>query len=205
MQDQLKDHAYDGIQEYDNPLPGWWVGLFWASAAFAGLYLFYDSARPEFGVSAEYEAEMQVWYDEQTRQLLAMGEIDEFKLATVMQNKNAMKEAAKTFQKSCKLCHKADASGDIGPNLTDEYWLHGNTMTEIYSVIKDGRNKMPPWAKKMSPAMVVYMAAYVGTLRGQNLPGKPPLATAKKLPPAEVPDLRKGPPGTPTEGAPAPQ
>lgn len=189
--DPLLEHEYDGIREYDNPLPGWWTTMFWLSIWFAVAYLFWSSARPEFGVMADYERDMQEYYDQQTEQLLALGEIDEVLLATLMRNKGAMKDAAQIFQKSCKTCHKADASGDIGPNLTDAYWLHGNTLMEIYSVIKDGRNKMPKWGNKMPPVNVMKMAAYVGLLRTKDRPGKAPDPKAKKLPPAPVPDVLK--------------
>lgn len=190
-EDPLLDHEYDGIREYDNPLPGWWTKLFWLTIFFSIAYLFWSTARSDFGVMADFERDMQEYYDQQTEQLLALGEIDEVLLATLMKNKGAMKDAAGIFQKTCKTCHKKDGSGDIGPNLTDEYWLHGNTLMQIYAVVKDGKNKMPAWKEKMPPINVMKMAAYVGLLRTKNLSGKAPTDKAKKLPPAPVPDTTK--------------
>lgn len=189
-EENLRDHAFDGIQEYDNPMPAWWKRLFWGTFWFSVLYIMYFHSAKGRDVLDEYDADMQAYYEKQTADLLAMGEVTEAMLGTLAKNNAAMNEAKATFSKTCNQCHKADASGDIGPNLTDNHWLGGNSLMDLYKVIKDGRNKMPPWGKKLSPDMVMKMAAYVGTLRGTMVPGKAP--EGKELPvppiPAEAPN-----------------
>lgn len=208
VRDELLDHEYDGIREYDNPLPGWWKGIFWASFWFALVYVGWYHSRDDRGVHAEYEVEMQAFYEKQTAELLAMGQIDEVLLATLMKNTNALKQARGNFLKTCVTCHKADGSGDIGPNLTDGHWLGGNTLMDIYTTIKDGRNKMPAWGNKMAPIEVLQLAAYVGSILYTNVEGgKAP--EGKPLPPAPVPDTRDAGAGgeedtPPPEEAPSP-
>jgi cytochrome c oxidase cbb3-type subunit 3 len=187
--DPLREHSFDGIQEYDNPMPRWWVLMFWGSFWFSLIYVGYYHSRDGRDVIDSYEAEMQVWYEKQTAELLAMGEIDEVMIATLMKNKAALKEGQKTFEKTCTTCHRVDGRGDIGPNLTDSYWLGKNTLFEIYTVVNEGRRKMPPWGKKLSPAAVLKVAAYVGSIRETQLPGKKP--EGELLPPAPIPDTRK--------------
>lgn len=191
--DRLTGHEYDGIQEYDNPLPLWWLQILWASVFFSLLYLGYYHSREDRSIIAEYDAEMQAWYEKQTEELLAMGKIDEALIATLMKTPSAMNEAAKTFAEKCVACHREDGGGKIGPNLTDDSWLHGNTLMQIYGTIRDGINGkgMPTWSKQLRPDLVLKMAAFVGTLREKNVDdGKAP--EGKKLPPAPIPDLRKG-------------
>ena len=189
MSEKLTEHSYDGIQEYDNPLPGWWKNMFWASCVWALFYVVWITL-PGTGVQADYDRDMQELYEKQTQELLAMGEIDEVLLATLMKNKGAMKHAEKIFKTKCTLCHKQDGSGDIGPNLTDAHWMtEENTLMAIYTTVRDGRKKMPPWKKKLSVADVLKVAAYVGTIRYTMRDGKAPEGT--EMAPAPVPDTRK--------------
>ena len=186
---EVRDHEFDGIREYDNPMPRWWLRLFWATFWFSLAYVAWFHSRNDRDVIDEYDADMQAYYERQTAELLALGEIDEKMLATFMRNKSAMAEARTTWASTCVICHRADASGDIGPNLTDSHWLGENTLMAIYTTVRDGRKKMPPWGKKMRPDLVMAMAAYVGTLRETHVPGgKAPEGTL--LPPAKVPDIR---------------
>ena len=188
-EENLREHTVDGLREYDNPMPAWWTRTFWATFWFAILYVGYFHSKVGRDVVDEYDADMQAFYDKQTADLLALGEVDEPMLGTFIKNKNAMSEALAQFTKVCATCHKADATGDIGPNLTDAHWLGGNTLMDLYTVIKDGRNKMPPWGKKLRPDVVMKLAAYVGTLRGTNLPGKAPEGKPLAVPP--VPEAKR--------------
>jgi cytochrome c oxidase cbb3-type subunit 3 len=189
--EKLRDHEFDGIREYDNPMPAWWKRTFWATFWFAVLYIGYFHARAGRDVIDEYDADMQIFYEKQTQELLALGEVDEAMLATFLKNKGAMAEAKDTWNKTCVTCHKADGGGDIGPNLTDSHWLGKNTLMDIYVTIRDGRNKMPPWGKKLRPDVVMKMAAYVGAMRETHVAGgKAP--EGNLLPPAPLPDTRAG-------------
>ena len=178
-QDHLLDHNYDGIQEYDNPMPRWWVYIFWATIVFSLLYWFNV---PGFGIGkgriANYDRDMAA-----AAAAAAKREAAQPAAASPEQLMAMTKEASilalgkQTFTQTCAACHRADAGGQIGPNLTDDYWLHGAAIEQIHKTVADGvlEKGMPPWAKVLKPAQLDAVVAYVFTLRGTNPPNpKPP-------------------------------
>lgn len=175
--DQLLDHEYDGIREYDNPLPRWWVWMFAGSFWFSVAYYFHYHLSPNGqSVSAAYEADMQ-----QARELQAKASlgrpVSEESLRELMADAALMKDAQALYELRCAPCHGANAEGLIGPNLTDSAWLHGQgTLTDIFGVIDQGvlAKGMPAWGKQLSPIEVRKLAAFVGTRRGKDVPGKAP-------------------------------
>lgn len=176
-QDQLLDHEYDGIREYDNPLPRWWVwifaGSFWFSVAY---YFHYHLSHNGQSVSAAYEVDMQEARELQAKASLAQP-VSEESLGKLMSDAALMKDAQALYGLRCGPCHGAKAEGVIGPNLTDAAWIHGQgTLTDIYGVIDQGvlAKGMPAWGKQLSPIEVRKLAAYVGTRRGKAVPGKAP-------------------------------
>jgi len=167
--ERLLDHEYDGIQEFDNPTPRWWTWIFWASVAFALLYWWNPghmiSGR---GRIADYQLAMA---DAERRwPKPPSGAEDAIALAALVRDPSALAMGKATFATNCVVCHRADGGGVIGPNLTDEYWLHGGTLPEIYKTIYDGvlEKGMPAWGKVFKPADVNALAAFVSTLRGSN-------------------------------------
>lgn len=169
---RLLDHIYDGIQEYDNPLPRWWVALFWITIFFSPLYVLYYHAGPGLLDIDAYNKDMVAFYDLQAQQLLAMGPIDENMLAGLTQESAMMAGAAQVFQVRCSSCHGQLGEGSIGPNLTDDYWIHGGQLVEILQVVTDGvpAKGMVAWKAQLSPAELLSVSAYVGTLRGTDPP-----------------------------------
>jgi len=168
--DQLLDHNYDGIQEYDNPLPTWWTSLFWITIVFSALYaIYFHFGEGKLDVEA-YNEDMVAYYDLQAQQLLALGEIKESTLLGLMDDDAMMAGGAQIFATKCAQCHGNNAQGNIGPNLTDNYWLHGGRLTDIYHTITEGvpSKGMLPWKNQLSPAEILSVAAYVGSLRGSN-------------------------------------
>ncbi len=176
-QEELLDHAYDGIQEYDNPLPRWWVWMFAGSFVFSiGYYFHYHVSRNGASVAAAYEAEVAAAREQQAKASLAQP-VSEESLAKLMADAALMKDSQALFTLRCAACHADKGQGSIGPNLTDNAWLHGRgSLSDIYTVIDQGvlAKGMPAWGKQLSPIEVRKLAAYVGTLRGQALPGKAP-------------------------------
>ncbi len=175
--DKILDHNFDGIQEYDNPLPRWWVYIFWATIVFAVLYVPYYHFGPGGTVADEYQAAMKEYYEQQSAAILAMGEINDEAIVTFSRNEGAMEEAKAIFRSKCMACHGMFGEGQIGPNLTDPYWIHGGKPTDIYRTIHDGvvTKGMLAWGNLLPPADVVKMAGYVLTLQGTNPPnGKAP-------------------------------
>jgi cytochrome c oxidase cbb3-type subunit 3 len=177
---RLIDHNYDGIQEYDNPLPRWWVYLFYATIVFAVLY--YVNV-PGVGVGrgriADYEADMAAAKSRYAAIAPSNGPTLE-QLTALLHDKNVVAAGRSVFSGNCIACHKADGGGMIGPNLTDEYWIHGGTISDIRRTINDGVlvKGMPQWGKVLNPDQINAVAVYVTTLRGSNPPnGKAPEGT----------------------------
>ncbi len=176
-QDQLLDHEYDGIREYDNPLPRWWVWVFAGSFWFSIAYFFhYHLSHNGQSVAAAYEADMQEAREVQAKASLAEP-VSEESLGKLMKNEALMKDAHALYGLRCAPCHGVNAEGAIGPNLTDSAWLHGRgKLTDIFTVVDQGvlAKGMPAWGRQLSPIEVRKLTAYVGTQRGKELPGKAP-------------------------------
>lgn len=172
--DRLMSHGYDGIREYDNPLPGWWVWIFWATIVFSLGYWAYYQIGPGPSVVAQYEAEEEVAERRQPK-AVASG-VTDASLAALEKDAAVMAKAKEVFVGKCAPCHGDRGQGIVGPNLTDEYWLHGGRLSEIYQTISEGvpEKGMIPWKTQLSPAEIAAMTAYIGTLRGTHPPNPKP-------------------------------
>jgi cytochrome c oxidase cbb3-type subunit 3 len=172
--DQLLDHSYDGIQEFDNPMPRWWVYIFWATIIFSILYWFNV---PGFGIGkgriSEYDRAMAAAAAADAKRKAAepAGASPE-QLAAMTKDASVVALGKQTFTQNCAACHRADAAGQIGPNLTDDYWLHGGAIEQIHKTVADGvlEKGMPPWGKVLKPNQLDAVVAYVYTLHGTNPP-----------------------------------
>jgi cytochrome c oxidase cbb3-type subunit 3 len=176
-QDQLLDHAYDGIREYDNPLPRWWVWIFAGSFWFSVAYFFhYHLSGNGVSVAAAYEADVAEARERAAKTSLATP-VSEESLGQLMADAALMKDTQALFGLRCAPCHGDRGQGVIGPNLTDNAWIHGHgSLTDIYGVIDQGvlAKGMPAWGKQLSAIEVRKLAAFIGTQRGKALPGKAP-------------------------------
>jgi cytochrome c oxidase cbb3-type subunit III len=179
-EEQLLDHEYDGIREYDNPLPRWWVwifaGSFWFSLAY---FLHYHVFPHGQSVAAAYEADVREARELEAKASLAQP-VTEESLGKLMADAALMSDAKVLFNLRCAVCHGDRAQGAIGPNLTDDAWVHGaGSLTDIYGVIDAGvlAKGMPAWGRQLSPIELRKVAAFVGTQRGKAVPGKAPEGT----------------------------
>ena len=130
QEDRLLDHYYDGIREYDNPMPFWWKALFWVSIVFSVVYIAFYHGGPGLSVEEEYGQAMIAHLDLQAAQ---MGDVTEEALADLAADPAKMTGAAHVFVSKCSQCHGQLGEGNIGPNLTDDYWLHGEgALLDIY-------------------------------------------------------------------------
>ena len=173
-QDHLLDHSYDGIQEFDNPMPRWWVYLFWATIIFSILYwLNVPGVGIGKGRIADYDRAMAAAAAADAKRKAAepAGASGE-QLAAMTKDASVLALGKQAFGQNCAACHRADAGGQIGPNLTDNYWLHGGTLDQIHKTVTDGvlEKGMPPWGKVLKPNQLDAVVAYVYTLRGTNPP-----------------------------------
>ena len=173
-QDHLLEHSYDGIQEFDNPMPRWWVYLFWATIIFSILYFFNV---PGFGVGkgriADYDRDIAAAASTDAKRKAAQpaGASGE-QLTAMTKDASVVALGKQVFGQNCAACHRADAGGQIGPNLADDYWLHGGTLEQIHKTVVDGvlEKGMPPWGKVLKPNQLDAVVAYIYTLRGTNPP-----------------------------------
>jgi cytochrome c oxidase cbb3-type subunit 3 len=174
------DHTYDGITEYDNPIPAWWAWMFIGTFAFSVLYYFVVTITgDQFSPVAAYDRDVVADLKRQGGALKA----DATTLVRLLKDDDSLKAGAAIFQTNCVSCHNRDASGLVGPNLTDDAYMHVEKIADLADVVAKGRKNgaMPAWSNRLSPNEVVQVSAYVASLRGKNLPGKP--AEGKVIPP----------------------
>jgi cytochrome c oxidase cbb3-type subunit 3 len=167
IQDKLLNHTYDGIQEYDNPMPRWWLLTFAATIVFSVIYLFnIGPVGSGKGRIADYEADMAAYA--KAHPAPTGGDMSSDHLLALVKDEEAMEEGKETYVAYCASCHAPDGGGLIGPNLADAYWLHGGTMADIYQTVTIGvlEKGMPPWGKTLKPEQLSAVVAYVSTLQG---------------------------------------
>jgi cytochrome c oxidase cbb3-type subunit 3 len=178
-QDHLLDHNYDGIQEFDNPMPRWWVYIFWATIGFSALYwINIPGIGSGKGRIANYDRDMAAAAAaEAKRRAEHPAETSPEQLAALTKDAAALATGKQVFAQNCSACHRFDGGGQIGPNLTDEYWIHGAALEQIHKTVADGvlEKGMPPWSKVLKREQLDAVVAYVATLKGTNPPdGKAP-------------------------------
>lgn len=166
-------HEVDGIQEYDNKLPNWWLYTLFGTIAFAvGYWYWYEVSG--IGPSPEdaYRADLDRIASEQALSI-DVGEATPEALTALAKDPNALALGKQVFTSMCVACHRADGGGSVGPNLTDEFWLHGSAPEKIYRTIASGvpDKGMPAWQAQLGPLKTQAVTAYVLGLRGKNVPG----------------------------------
>ena len=197
--DFLLDHNYDGICEYDNPLPGWWTWIFIATIAFSIVYyLYYHATEIGADIHQKYETQMVAHI---SRQLEQLGELhpDDATILEFTRKSDLMNAMSGVFRGTCAQCHAADGGGGIGPNLTDNNYLHVKTPKDIYEVISNGwqGTSMPAFKDRFREPQRILLAAYVASLRG-TAPAQPKAPQGESIAawPAPAPDA-----ATETDGA----
>lgn len=173
----ILDHEYDGIQEYDNPLPGWWLYIFWASILFTPIYIAYYHFGDGPLVADEYAADVRAFEEAEAQRAMESGAVSEDALAALSRDEATLAAGEALFKTNCVACHGDKGEGKIGPNLTDDAWIHGGTLMAIHTTIDQGvpEKGMLAWGKTLPGDDVKRLAAYVaGKLRGTNVPGLPP-------------------------------
>jgi cytochrome c oxidase cbb3-type subunit 3 len=169
------DHNYDGIRELDNKLPPWWLYSFYASIIFAAIYLarfhvFGDYTQVEEYTAEVAQAEIDIAkYKETAKDLIT------FETVTVLEEPSDLEAGKQIFATNCVACHKADGGGGIGPNLTDEHWILGGGIKNVYKTLVEGGRPgkgMVSWKNDFKPSELQQVASYVLTLQGTT-PAEP--------------------------------
>jgi len=189
--DQTMGHSFDGIEEYDNPLPRWWLLLFVTTLIFAVGYLaLYPGLGNWKGMLPGYEngwTGVNQWKKEMARADEQYGPLyakyAAMPVAEVAKDEQALKMGARLFASNCSVCHGSDAKGTIGfPNLTDNDWLWGGQPDTIKTTIMGGRKAaMPAWKDVLGEEGIRNVAGYVRSLSGLQNPEGVDIAAGQKI------------------------
>lgn len=166
-------HVYDGIEEMDNKLPNWWLGLLWLTIGFAVVYWFYVQVSGR--VPTQYDA-LIAQQEELKAKAAHSNVVTDEALVALSKDVAAVAAGKQVFTTQCAACHGAQAQGVIGPNLTDEYWLHGGRPTQIHATVTNGvaAKGMPTWGPVLGPERIRDVVAYLLTIKNTHVPGKAP-------------------------------
>jgi cytochrome c oxidase cbb3-type subunit 3 len=161
----LLDHNYDGIKELDNALPPWWLYSFYASIVFAVLYFGYYQFLGGNTNVENFEEEMEI----------ARLDVEQYKrdnpstFDATKVTAGGVEAGQKIFKSNCAVCHAVDGGGGIGPNLTDEYWILGGGIKNVFNTISEGGRDgkgMIAWKNSLNPEKMQQVASYILTLQG---------------------------------------
>jgi len=181
----LGDHEYDGIRELDNKLPGWWVWLFIVTIVFSGIYLmgyhvagWWPSQKQEYEASMNELNEMKKAVKENAPDVATMMPLTDATSLTAGQD---------IYKKICSTCHGQNGEGLVGPNMTDEYWIHGDsinnrvTLQDMYKVVITGvlEKGMISYKDQLSPVQIQQVLSYMISLQGTK-PANPKAPQGKK-------------------------
>ncbi len=166
-------HDYDGIRELDNKLPGWWLYGFYLTIIVGVIYLYrYHIAETAPLSKQEFE---NAWKkgEEQKAAFLSKSanNVDE-NTVVLLKDEAALKAGKTNFELMCAACHGKEGQGGVGPNLTDDYWIHSGSVKEIFKTIKYGwpEKGMKSWKDDYSPVQIAQLTSYVKSLHGTNPP-----------------------------------
>lgn len=167
----LLDHDYDGIKELDNTLPPWWVYSFYATILFGVIYLLQYHVFGADNQEMELQKEMAQAKIEVAEYMKNAPDMMDEKTVTLLTDKPSLAEGKTIFENNCAACHKADGGGTIGPNLTDEYWILGGGIKNVFHTImnggRDGKG-MISWKGTLKPKEMQKVASYILSLKGTN-------------------------------------
>tara|TARA_B100001167_G_scaffold161399_1_gene109155 strand:+ start:7851 stop:8834 length:984 start_codon:yes stop_codon:yes gene_type:complete len=167
----LLDHNYDGIKELDNRLPPWWVYGFYATILIAAIYLLRFEVFKDYNQIDEYEqavAQAKIDLEEYKKTAKDLVDANTVELLT---DATDIKAGEAIFTGNCIACHKAGGAGGIGPNLTDDYWILGGGIKNVFHTISEGGRAgkgMISWKTDLKPSEIAQVASYVLSLHGSN-------------------------------------
>ncbi|MBT9188117.1 cbb3-type cytochrome c oxidase N-terminal domain-containing protein [Zobellia russellii] len=165
----ILDHNYDGIRELDNNLPPWWVYLFYASIVFAVVYMARFHVFNDYDQDQEYEQEVaaaQLEIEEYKKNAKDLVDANTVELLT---DAGDLKAGQTIFESNCVACHMIDGGGGIGPNLTDQNWILGGGIKNVFHTISEGGRDgkgMIAWKQNLKPAEIAQVASYVLSFEG---------------------------------------
>lgn len=174
----ILDHNYDGIKELDNDLPPWWKYGFYATIVFAVIYLVRFEVFNDYNQAEEYEvavAQAKIEIEEWKKTAKDLVDVN---TVTMLADASDLNAGKTIFTNNCIACHKSDGGGGIGPNLTDEHWILGGGIKNVFNTISEGGRSgkgMVPWKNELKPLEMAQVASYVLTFQGTT-PAEPKAA-----------------------------
>ncbi len=178
-QELLLHEDYDGIKELNNPVPAWFNALFYGTVAFGLVYLLvYHQWNAAPLQSQEYDKEVYI-AQLASQERLKNTPVDDINENNVKESKDqaVITSGKATYTQYCAACHGQAGEGGVGPNLTDNYWLHGGTLASIFKTIKYGvpERGMVAWGTQITPTQISNISNFITSLKGSNPPnGKAP-------------------------------
>jgi cytochrome c oxidase cbb3-type subunit III len=167
----LLDHDYDGIKELDNNLPPWWIYLFYACIGFAAIYLVRFEILGADDQEMELKKEMAQAKIEVAEYMKTAPDLMDEKTVTLLTDAPSLAEGKTIFTTNCAACHRADAGGQIGPNLTDDQWILGGGIKNLFHTVtnggRDGKG-MIAWKGTLKPKEIQKVTSYIISLKGSN-------------------------------------
>lgn len=177
VQDTIKEHVFDGIEEFDNKLPNWWLWLMYGSMVFALLYwIVFHTLEIRPLPREQFETEMLAAQEAELERMAKAGVSNE-SLMLLVEMPAKMEEGRELWVKHCVACHLDDGRGLVGPNMTDNYWIHGCEPMDSLKIVQEGvaAKGMPAWLNQLGPSRVQTVVAFLETMKGTNVPnGKAP-------------------------------
>ncbi len=173
--DILMDHNYDGIRELDNSLPPWWVAMFYITIAFGVVYIGYHHFSSYGKSSAErYELEMEKAEEAVQAFLSKQANLVDESNVKMLTDEASLEAGKLIFDAQCAVCHGFNGEGGIGPNMTDDYWLHGGSIKDIFITVKYGvpAKGMVSWKALLSASDMAKVSSYIKTLVGTDPPNQ---------------------------------
>lgn len=173
--DILLNHNYDGIRELDNNLPPWWLGMFYISILISAVYLYvYHMSDIGLSSSEKYELEMENAERDVEAYLSTLAdEIDETNVE-LLTDEGSLAVGEEIYFSQCVVCHGQNGEGGVGPNFTDQYWVHGGDIKDLFRIIKYGvpEKGMISWQSQLRPSQMQQVASYILTLQGTDPPNQ---------------------------------
>jgi cytochrome c oxidase cbb3-type subunit 3 len=174
----ILDHNYDGIKELDNKLPPWWVYLFYATILFGVIYLIRFEIYGDYDQDMEYELEVAAAQAEIEAYKKTAKDLVDVNTVELLTEASDISAGKLIFETNCVVCHMADGGGGIGPNLTDEYWILGGGIKNVFNTVSEGGRAgkgMVSWKQTLKPLEMAQVSSYLLTFQGTT-PANPKAA-----------------------------
>jgi cytochrome c oxidase cbb3-type subunit 3 len=169
--DVMLDHNYDGIRELDNVLPPWWVYLFYGTIIFGAIYIVRYQIMDGNNQVQEFQTEMQEAKVAVAEYLKTAPDMMSKEKVTLLTDATSLAAGKAIYTANCVACHRPDGGGQIGPNLTDNYWILGGGIKNVFNTVMEGGRDgkgMVAWKASIKPSDIQKVASYVLSLQGTN-------------------------------------